>query len=161
MADYGSLTDIAAIVPRYANEAGEFTTQTRPTEAQVTTHLTQICAMLNGVLADEGFSTPITESDVTPMLDAFVNQEVAEIVEGVNGSGRFGSRDDNSTSSRFSIINADIRAFISMTRTGLARMGATMADTDNVGRGWYSVYPERDDGYANETDTDTAGAQYT
>lgn len=163
MANYGSLADIAAIVPRYADAAGEFTAATRPTETQVTTHLTQVSAMLDGVLANEGFSTPVTEETVTPMLDAFVNQEVADIVEGVNGSGRFGPREtsEGGGAGRFAIINADLVAFISSIRTGLVRMGASMEDTDSVGGGWYSVSAERDDGYANEGETSTTGAQYT
>ena len=157
MADYGSTGNVAALVPRYANSSGEFDATTRPALMQVSTFLTQVCAMLNSVLAEEGFSIPITESTVTPMLDAFVNQEVAEIVEGVNGSGRFGPKIEGQQPGRFSIINADVRAFIKGNRVGIERAGADKIDSAEVAEGWFVVNIDRDDSFSQEAD----GSEYT
>ena len=150
MADYGTTDDVAALAPRYADGTGVFTVSTRPTLAQVTTFLNQVSSMLNSVLAEEGFTVPITDAGVTPMLDAFANQEVAELVEGVNGSGRFGPKSEGGETSRFSVLNADVRGFIKGNRVGIERMGAAKADTDEVAEGWFFVSASRQDSYSEE-----------
>lgn len=133
---YGSVTGVADLVPRYATETGTFDTATRPTLSQVETYIDEVSAIVNVILAGEGFTTPVTESTVVMMLDLFVNQEVASIAEGVNGSGRFGPRDKTGTgANRFSLILKDFNTFIKDTAVGIERMGAARSYSliDGVG----------------------------
>jgi hypothetical protein len=152
MADYGTVEDVASLTPRYASSDGNFNGTTRPSYAAVTTFLEQVSAMVNSILAEEGFTVPITNSSVTPMLDAFVNQEVAELVEGVNGSGRFGPKTDGGEHGRFSVVNADVRGFIKGNRVGIERMGATKVDANEVAEGWFFVSADRQDSYSAAAD---------
>ena len=89
---YGTAVGVAAFTPRYANAAGRFDATTTPRLAQVTEWLTQVSAMLNVALAGYNVTTPVTEADVTPMLDAFTNAQVAGMVRGVNGQGKFAEK---------------------------------------------------------------------
>jgi hypothetical protein len=155
MADYGTVEDVASLTPRYASSDGNFDGTTRPSYAAVTTFLNQVSAMVNSILAEEGFTVPITDTSVTPMFDAFVNQEVAELVEGVNGSGRFGPKSDSlarrteeGAHGRFSVINADVRGFIKGNRVGIERMGASKVDANEVAEGWFFVSADRQDSYS-------------
>lgn len=122
---YGTEAGVAALVPTLLSGAGVFTANTRPTYAQVTSWLGQVSAMLDSVLAQNGFDTPITEATVTPMLDMFINEEVAAIAEGVNGSGRFGpTGKEPHGKGRFAIILSDVEAFVARQGNGFERMGA-------------------------------------
>ena len=84
---------------------------------------------LNSILSQEGFSIPVIQADVKLMLDMFVNQEVAAIVEGINGSGRFGPSSKKVAQSRFQMIFDDAKAFIESNAVGMARLGATRSNT--------------------------------
>lgn len=123
---YGSTAGVAALVPRYQDETGDFSTETRPTLAQVETFIDQVSAILNMILASEGFAIPVTETTTKDALDLFVNEETAAICEGVNGSGRFGPREKTGTPpSRFSIILKDVKQFIESVSAGMERLGAS------------------------------------
>jgi hypothetical protein len=125
---YGDVDEIAALVPRYANSVVEFDTSTRPSLLQVESHCDQVSAMLNAVLATNGFAIPVTDADAVLLLDLFVNQEVASIAEGINGSGRFGPTKASSSASpggRFALIMADVESFVENNALGLERLGAT------------------------------------
>lgn len=123
-ADYGSSTGVVALVPRYGS-SGNFTTGTRPTLAQVGTWLEEISDILNAMLAAEGFSTPISDTEVANICTHFVNQEVAAICEGVNGSGRFGPSGKRPRKSRFDILMDEVEGFVKRNSTGFTRLGAT------------------------------------
>lgn len=118
---YGNADEIAALTPVHANEYGVFDSGTRPTLATVTTLIAQISAILDAALAAEHLTTPVT-GDIATALRFFVNQEVAAIVEGVNGAGRFGpTADDKQPSrSRFQIIMSDVREFIATYARGVS-----------------------------------------
>ena len=87
---YGDLGEIAVLVPRRASIGDKFDVNTRPTLLQLESIVDQISAVVNTILAQAGFDIPVTNADAVLMLDLFVNQEAAAIVEGINGSGRFG-----------------------------------------------------------------------
>ncbi len=126
---YGTLDGVAALAPRNANRGGAFDDTTRPTGAQVAAFIDQVSSIVNTMLAQHGFTTPVTDADVLPALRLFVNQEVAAMVEGVNGSGRFGptieGRRAGGRKSRFQIILDDVATFIAEFKIGLEQMGAT------------------------------------
>jgi hypothetical protein len=110
---YGSLNEVAAFVPRYADQTGSFTLTTRPTVNQVTTWLTQVSGVLDAYLASKGWPVPVTDASLNAALDMFTSEEVAAMVEGANGSGRFGpTAPDQRQQSRFAIIRQDVTNFI-------------------------------------------------
>ena len=124
---YGDTDEIASLVPRYAGVDIKFDITTRPTLLQVESFADQVSALLNAVLAQNGFSIPVTNADAVLLLDLFVNQEVAAIAEGINGSGRFGPTKGGRTSpgNRFNLIMSDVEEFVAANALGLERLGAT------------------------------------
>jgi hypothetical protein len=110
---YGTLNEVAAVVPRYADQSGDFTLTTRPNINQVTTWLTQVSGVLDAYLASKGWAVPVTDASLNAALDMFTSEEVAAMVEGANGSGRFGPTAPNQRQqSRFAIIRQDVTNFI-------------------------------------------------
>ena len=125
---------MAALVPRYATTGGVFDTTTRPTLATVETQINQVSGLCNSMLAQAGFKTPITQADAKLALDIFVNEEVAAIVEGINGSGRFGPTTKDPGKSRFAIILDDLQSFIQSNAVGFENLGAERSkDTVSIG----------------------------
>lgn len=133
---YGDTGEVASLVPRYASAGGAFDLTTRPTISQVESFCDQVSALLNALLAQHGFSIPVTNSDAVLMLDLFVNQEVASIVEGVNGIGRFGPTAKNASGSRFTMIMSDVMDFVKSNAIGLERLGATRTYDPIAGIGY-------------------------
>ena len=128
---YGSLDEVAAFVPRYADQFGKFTTTTRPTLTQVTAWLEQVSGILDAYLSSKGYATPITEASLLAAMDLFASEEVAAMVEGANGSGRFGPTAPNQRAqSRFAIIRMDVMNFIDSLLIG----NETMAGSSAVAR---------------------------
>jgi len=121
---YGDAAEIGALVPRHTDK-GIFTGLTRPTLTQVETWVDQVSAVVNIMLADSGFSdVPVTQADVKLALDHFVNQEVAAIAEGVNGSGRFGPTGKRGGSQgRWAVIVEDVQEFLATFAIGIERLG--------------------------------------
>ena len=125
---YGTAHDVASFVPRYADQFGHFTTTTRPTLAQVTAWLTQVSGVLNAYLSSKGWATPVTEANLLAALNLFTSEEVAAMVEGANGSGRFGpTAPDQRAQSRFAIIRADVTNFIDSLLLGNEVMAGSSA----------------------------------
>lgn len=124
---YGAVAQVAALVPKHANRAGTFDDTTRPSGTYLATLIDQVSALLNSILAENGFSIPVTDTSVKPMLDLFVNQEVAAIVEGINGSGRYGATTGErkgGTKGRFEIMLDSVKAFVAGNKIGMERLGA-------------------------------------
>jgi len=122
---YGLATGVASYVPRYANASATFdNTTTRPKLTQIETFIDQISSLVNAILASNGFHTPIAQADVKLAITIFVEQEVAAIAEGINGSGRFGPTTKTPNKSRFQIIMEDISAFILEHADGFENLGA-------------------------------------
>ena len=143
---YGSASGVGALVPRYVNGSGVFDNTTRPTLTTVTSHLASVSSRLDIMLASVGFSVPITDDDITPSLDFFVNEEVAAIAEGINGSGRFGPTAKKPGGSRYEIITSDIRDFIAENAGGMENMGAARSgQSATVGMAYRDVDEGGDD----------------
>ncbi|MCB0246295.1 MAG: hypothetical protein KDI12_22965 [Anaerolineae bacterium] len=133
---YGSADGVAAFVPRYATPNGEFDQTTRPTAVQVTAWLTETSALIDAYIVTKGYSVPATDTTLVSLFDLFVNQEVAAMAEGVNGSGRFGPTNPNQRAeSRFAILNRDMTDYLDSLLIG----NQTIAGT---------VQPDRTDGFA-------------
>jgi hypothetical protein len=121
---YGSAPGVASYVPRYANTSATFDTNTRPKLTQIESFIDQISSLVNAILVSNGFHIPITQADAKLAITIFVEQEVAAIAEGINGSGRFGPTTKTPNQSRFQIIMEDISAFILEHADGLENLGA-------------------------------------
>lgn len=132
---YGSVADVAALTPRHADETATFSTATRPTLAQVETYINEVSAIINVLLSADGFAVPVTQADVKLVLDLFVNQEVASIVEGVNGAGRFGPSEKKAGTSRFTVTLKDVQDFIKGAAPGFVNLGATRTYSATEGIG--------------------------
>jgi len=140
---YGSTSGVAVLVPRYANTSGAFDnlgappTGTRPSLATVESLIDQVSGLANSILASALFVTPITQADSKLAIDMFVNEEVAAIVEGINGSGRFGPTSKEPGQSRFGIIMDDLKAFVQANKQGFVNNGATVntAETESMSTG--------------------------
>ena len=133
---YGDTDEIAAFVPRYANESKKFDVTTTPTLLEVESFCDQISAVINGMLAQEGFDIPLTVADSKLVMDFFVNSEVAAIVEGVNGGGRFGpSSKAMGKKGRWAVIYEDVEAYIKGQVKALQLFGEIMTSdiADNIG----------------------------
>lgn len=133
---YGSVVGVAALVPFQATGQGDaatFSAGTRPTLAQVESFIDSVSAIANGKLAELGFVIPISDTDVVPMLDLFVNEEVAALVEGVNGSGRFGPSARKPGAGRYQMILDDVSAYLEGIAVGLERLGAARSNVLTAG----------------------------
>ena len=124
---YGSTAGVAALTPRYAHSSGVYDATTRPTITQVESFIDQVSSLLNVMLAREGFIIPVTNANVVLMLAMFTNEEVAQICEGINGSGRFGPGQKQIGRSRYQLITADVQDFIETSKAGIEAIGATQA----------------------------------
>lgn len=150
---YGSAAGVASFTPRYSNGSGVFDSGTKPTLAEVEGWIDQVSGILNTILSDERFSIPVTQADAVRMLDLFVNQEVAALVEGSHNAGRFGPTAKNPRAGRFDLIFSDVRDFVKTMAGGLEAMGASRSTSQtNIG----SVALTRADGYSNDKDAITS-----
>lgn len=133
---YGTIAGVASLTPRYLDkDSNTFDGDTRPTLIQVESFIDQVSGMLNSYLSQEGFSIPVSQEDVKLALDLFVNQEVASIVEGVNGHGRFGPSQRSPGGIRFSAVMKDAKEFIESQAEGFEILGASRSKSlfDGIG----------------------------
>jgi len=122
---YGNTTTIAVLTPRWGNSSGVFDTTTQPTLTQCEGFCDQVSGLLNSILAQNGFKIPVTQADCVLVLAMFVNEEVAAIIEGLHGSGRFGPTTKQPGKGRFALVMDDVQTFITTQADGFERLGAT------------------------------------
>lgn len=126
---YGDTGEIGVLVPVFSGTNNDFAATTRPTLATVESWVDQVSGAVNSILAENGFAVPISQSDVKLMLDALVNQIVAEYVEGVNGSGKYGpaamGSDKRHNKGRNAMMMEEVQSFVAINAVGLERLGAT------------------------------------
>lgn len=129
---YASLTDVAALVQIYA-PGGLFTSQTLPTLTAVESFIDDISEMLNTVLEQFGFTTPVSNARAKKVLDRFVAHEAADTCSAANQVGRLADRALEGRF-RFTIQMQDAIDFLTMFATGLENLGATR-DTGSLVQG--------------------------
>ena len=101
MSDYGSLAGVAAYVVHMTNSSGAFDATTKPTDAQVTIFLTELCAQLNGWLASAGYVTPVTGPNAKLILDRYANVGAAGLCELTQRSGGYSKDNQNKRENKF------------------------------------------------------------
>jgi len=165
---YGSVAGVGALVPKWSGASQDFASPvTRPTLAQVESWIDQVSGILNSILSKEGFAIPVTQADVKLALAMFINEEVASITNGINGSGRFGPtvKERGNRRGRFALILDDVKAFVHDQAIGFENMGATRSksilsqvayrDTDEAGNATFPITQRT--GFGNSfTDWDPA-----
>ncbi len=131
---YGDLEGVGALTPKFSGVADDFAETTRPTDDFVIRFIDQTSALVNSILARFGFEIPVDNQDVRRTLQFFVEQEVASIVEGLNGFGRFGpTAKKGGAKGRFALLVEDVEAFIEANQIGFDRLGATRAQAAAAG----------------------------
>lgn len=131
---YGTLAGVGALVPKFSGDAGDFGETDRPSGVSVENWIDGISGMVNSTLAQEGFAVPVTQADVVEALRMFVEQEVVDLVYGINGSGRFGpTSKQTQRMSRWKILTDDVMSFVSANAFGFELLGATRSEEASAG----------------------------
>lgn len=154
---YGDTTEVAHMTPMHTDSTTKlFTTSTRPTLARVESFVDEVSGIVNLFLAQQGFDIPITQADAVQALSLFVNEEVAGLVEGVNGSGRFGPT-SKAPGGRFGILYSDVQTFINAVANGFVALGVprprgvsdglAYRGVDNNGDAVFPLFTRTDYGY--------------
>jgi hypothetical protein len=136
------VAEVAALSPLYATGNGTFDTETLPTLAQVEKFIDQVSGAVNVLLAEAGFTIPVSQADAKLALDGFVAQEAAGLVAYANGAGPFipsGMYQRAESPNR--IILKDAEAFIEAHAQGFELLGAARTRTLTNGLDAASVDP--------------------
>jgi hypothetical protein len=116
---------VAALAGIWTNN-GVFDSTTRPTMPQVESFIDNISGIVNTLLAEAGFSIPISQVDAVLMLRQFVEEAVADLCAYANGAGRFyAERVVERGTSTTQIITRDFAAWIDDHAVGLENLGAS------------------------------------
>jgi hypothetical protein len=152
---YGTAAGVAALAPRYANAAGRFDENTTPKLAHVTDWLTQVSAMLDVALSGYGVETPVTVAAILPMLSGYANAQVAAMVRGVNGQGRFAEK-PTTADEMLLIIGDATAAWVTKNIGGLGALLDVTPVTLATPRCTIGSFTRRD-GYSDDGSEYTAG----
>ena len=137
---YGTAAGVGSLAVKWTNSAASFDTTTRPLLGTVENQINQVSAMINSMLAQHGFDIPVDQADVLLTLVGFVEDEVAAIVEGVNGYGRFGPNPKSGNRSNYQkVISDDVKNFISGNAVGFERLGADRSYSQMASVGYREV----------------------
>ncbi len=120
---YGSVAEVEALTPRWT-AGGTYTAASRPMLAQVEKFIDRVSGILNVLLAEQGFTIPVSQVDAKLALDQFVVAQTSDLCGYVNSAGRF-FQDKNLGTSPWSAIFKEAEDFISEHADGLGLLGAT------------------------------------
>lgn len=109
---YGTTAGVASLTKQYTNGAGDFDDGTKPSVTMVEGWINEVSAIINVVMANNGLSVPVTDTNKVLMLDFFVQSEVAALVYAHHGQGRFGPTTKNPSGTRYGLIHKDAIAFV-------------------------------------------------
>ena len=140
---YGSVAEVEALVKRYTT-AGSFDDDSHPTVTQVEGFIDKVSGLVNVLLAELGFSIPISQADAKLALDLFVIEEAAALCEAANSSGRFFSERGREAGA-FKAIQEDIEVFIEAHAGGFERLGATRGRSVTYGLDYWDTDDAGDD----------------
>lgn len=121
---YGTVANVAALTGRYTS-SGEFTSSTRPTKADVQGFINRISALVNVLLAEQGFSIPVTQMDAKLAIDDFVINQVVQLCHAANGAGPYAPGSESLRGQTpMKIVLKEAEAFIGDHAAGLEALGA-------------------------------------
>lgn len=122
---YGSVAEVAALTGRYTN-AGSYDATTRPALTQVEKFIDRVSAMLNLLLAEQGFAVPISNADAKLVCDEFVVEQAVQLAHGANGAGPFAPGSEQLRGrTAFEIISREAGEFAARHASGFEFLGAT------------------------------------
>jgi len=131
---YCEASDVAGLIPRYARD-GDFDDSTLPSLSRVESLIDNTSAIVNGLLAQMGFSIPVTASDVTLILKQLVSETVATMVEGIRGSGRYApnSKAIANRGSVIKVVTLDLKEALEAMEFGFEVLGADKSEDNAEG----------------------------
>lgn len=122
---YGSVAEVEALVGRYTDD-GKFTASTRPTLTQAEKFIDRVSAIVNVLLAEQGFSIAVTQADAKLALDDFVVEQTVQLCHGANGAGMFAPGSEELRGrTPFRVIMGEAEKFIEKHAVGFELLGAT------------------------------------
>lgn len=131
---YGSVGEVEALRQRYT-DAGSFDAGTIPTSTEVSAFLDSVSSILDGYLAVEGFSTPVTSpASVVKALDLIAVAYATELVDNANGAGRFNDEDRN-LGNPYLVFSKELRDWVGYMAPGWERLEAERSQSATAGIG--------------------------
>jgi len=125
---YGTIAEVAALSKRYAGASGDFTgaaPNQRPTAAEVTVFLNRISSMLDLMLAQLGYTVPVTNTESVLILDEFAVQHAVYLVYAANGAGPYSPGSEQLRGQTpFQMIAKEARAYFQDWGNGFELLGA-------------------------------------
>ena len=122
---YGSVAEVAALTRRYTS-GGTYNSGTNPSTTQVEKFIDRVSATVNVLLAEQGFTVPVSQADAKLALDDFVVGQVALFCHGANGNGIYAPGSEqlrNTTPMR--VVMKEAEGFIGEHAAGIEALGAT------------------------------------
>jgi hypothetical protein len=121
---YGSVAEVQALCKRYTS-AGSFDATTNPTSTQVEKMIDRVSGILNVLLAEAGFSIPVSQADAKLALDDFVVNQVVQLVGAANSHGPYAPGSEMlKRATPGQIIMQEAEDFIGEHAVGFERLGA-------------------------------------
>lgn len=77
---YGSVAEVVALTRVYLGGQSSFTTETRPTLTEVEKFIDRASGVLNLALANQGFTTPVSQADAKLACDQWVVEKAVAMV---------------------------------------------------------------------------------
>lgn len=155
---YGSVEGVAALSRRWTNASQGYDNTTKPTRAQIEAWIDQVSSVINVTMAGCRYtSLPITVTTVTKMFDLYVNQIVADMVEGSHDIGRLGptalaNRGTGETAPMWAVVAGEVATFIKSQCDSFEYLGVVRdAMTTSAGR-LKTQATKRQDGYSDDVD---------
>ncbi len=126
---YGSIEEVAALVPRYTNTDGNWIAKaesgaTRPTLEDVERYVDRVSGLINTYLAQEGFNVPVSEPIAKAALDDLAITFSVELCHVSNSAGRFFTDRQLRKFSPLQVIRDEIAMWITSHAAGLENLGA-------------------------------------
>lgn len=97
---YGSVAGVAVYVRRLL-DTGSFTTDSRPSVAEVEAFLNEQSAILNGWIAEAGYAVPVTNATAVRALGRYANLGAAGLVELTQAAAGYGGDGEDTRENRF------------------------------------------------------------
>lgn len=124
---YGSIAGVAAYVQHMANSGGSFDNTTAPTLTQVEEFLNQASDMLNGWLARNRYTIPVSQADAVRVLSRYANLGAAGLCELSMRSSGYSADDENRRENKFLKMFEGAEDYINS--GALAALGAASSST--------------------------------
>ena len=152
---YGKVSGVAAICPDLLKGNSNFSSETNPTDAEVTSFLTDISAQMDAAFASVGFSTPMTGIGLLAVMDPIAEWGAAMLAESggqVEASSWDGAEEESKPTHWKRLYEDAITRLIEKSGMALYVLGATRTKTLSRGAHVGGVSEDERDTYESTTD---------